>query len=136
MVSRVTSTGSVLSLIQGEGMEEQVYGKVTVRKFELLGSFAMAIGQLCADKDINAKVKFKLISLKNLLMEEAKKFSEIRDFYTAKKDAITEEEKKTFEEIANEVVTVDFEQIDVMLLINKLSVNDMEALRPILKGVK
>ncbi len=136
MVTRTTGTGKTLTLIQGEGMTEQVYGKVTLRKFDLFGPFAATFAQLANDKEVNAQVKLKLLRLKKLLMEEGAKLSEIKEYYVAKGKDITEEEKKTFEAIAAEEITVDFEQIDIMLLINKLSVTDMEVLKPILKGIK
>lgn len=130
----------MLKLIHGDGgdenMENQVYGKVTLRKADLFGNFASCFMQLAQDKEVNATVKLKLLKLKKMLMDEGIKAGEIKDFYLAKGKDITEEEKATFEQLMGETFTIDFEQIDIMLLINKLSINDMEALKPILKGIK
>lgn len=134
MTARLTNTGRTIKLIKGDKMEE--YGKVTLKRRDLVGPFAAAFTTLANDKSLNGKTKIQLLKLKAALKDEGTKLNEMRDHYNGLGDAITDEDKKAFEEFAAEEFTVPFNQIDVMMLIGHLSMNEMEALQPILKGLK
>lgn len=122
-----------MELLQGDNNVTSMM--VTLSNADLFGGFAQAFNSLCTDKDVPLKTKIALTKLRRAMMVVAKDLSYARDLLKEKGDKATPEDIKVFEDLMSETNDFPFNKLDAIVVAKNLSVIDLDALTPILKGV-